>query len=78
METKSLAIAIELLSSEDANDRIAEDIAIKIFNTIGPSDELDDLVVTLGGYKLAVALLNEALEAERKKTPLRRLIDKIK
>ena len=78
METKSLAIAIELLSSEDANDRIAEDIAIKIFNTIGPSDELDDLVVTLGGYKLAVALLNDALEAERKKTPLRRLIDKIK
>ena len=78
METKSLAIAIELLSSEDANDRIAEDIAIKIFNTIGPSDELDDLVVTLGGYKLAVALLNDALEAERKKTPFRRLLDKIK
>ena len=78
METKSLAIALELLVSEDANDRIAEDIAIKIFNTIGPSDEVDDLVVTLGGYKLAVALLNEALEGERKKTPLRRLIDKIK
>lgn len=78
METKTLAIAIELLSSEDANDRIAEDIAIKLFNTIGPSDEIDDLVVTLRGYKLAVALLKDELEAERKKTPLRRLIDKIK
>ena len=78
MELKPLAIAIELLLSEEANDRHAEDIAIKLFNTIGPSDEIDDLVTTLGGYKLAVALLKDELEAERKKTPLRRLLDKIK
>lgn len=78
MELKPLAIALELLLSEEANDRIAEDIAIKLFNNIGPSDEIDDLVVTLGGYKLAVDLLKDELEAERKKTPFRRLLDKIK
>ena len=80
MDTKSItyAIALELLSSEDANDRISEDTAIKIFKLIGPSSENDDLVMAIGGYKLAVALLKQELEAERKKTALRRLLDKLK
>lgn len=79
MNSKSIAIAFELVSSEEHNDRISEEAGLKILNLIGPSSDTDDLIHTLAGYKLAVLLMKKQLEAAKsKKSLFRRMIDKIK
>ena len=79
MDPRALSLAYEILASEEANDGIAERVAVKIFEKIGPSEEVDELAHTLAAYKIVVYSLKTALsEAEKNKSILRRLIDKIK
>ena len=78
MKDTTLRTALLLCSSEYQIDTISENTGLKILELLGPSEETDELIETLAGYKLALYWMNEALEAEKKKTLFRRLIDKIK
>ena len=78
MKDRTLRTAMLLCSSEYQIDTITHNTALKILQLLGPSEETDELIETIAGYKLALYWMNNSLEAEKKKSIIRRLIDKIK